>query len=92
MAISRTIKTSSGMIVEDAYIKIINIDVNNSEKLLFINAGVYTSKDFSKFIPMDYYSYNLTLDQIKGVDGVDFFEKSYNYMKSLKEFTGCKDV
>ncbi|MEC0282439.1 hypothetical protein [Terribacillus saccharophilus] len=89
MAIGKTIKLDSGIVVEDAYIQVFSLSGNKAN--LEITVDIYVSRAASISKPsVERRFYNFTPDQ----DDVSirWDKQAYRYIKTLPEYEGAVDI
>lgn len=90
MAISKTIVLSSGLTVENAYIRISNIE-GNKDSLVFEIRGYASQQaylDGKSYL--DYKKYSFVPSQSSISDRWD--KQAYEYLKTLDKYIGAVDV
>lgn len=90
MGLLKTIELESGLIVQNAYCKIIVISGNSEEMTLYLST--YVDRDASieekPYLRQTAFSFVPSL-----LDGADnFIKQGYEHLKTLPEFTNAVDV
>lgn len=84
MAIKKTIPTSFGITVDDAYIRVENVTFDDKNTLRFV-ARFYAQ--INGYQPFEERQFVCTHD----LNGVNAYQQSYTYLKTLPEFTEAVD-
>lgn len=88
MAISKKINLTNGVILTQAYIKIISVSGNKHE--CRIDVGLFVSEEYTdnKYVEIRGYSFTPNLDTASD----NFIKQGYDYLKTLPEYEGAIDV
>lgn len=92
MALIKNFTTYQGVQLENAYIKIVDLNINNTEKLAHAEVGVFVSEQYKNTIPLDIRSYTLKTEDLYTLTGDTDLAKFYEYLKSSTEFAGATDA
>jgi hypothetical protein len=86
MAMKMTYKLDNGLIVPDAYIKIISAGTDKTYANVTI--GVYVSEE--QIEPVDTHAYIFAVDMTDNAKNI--WKQGYEYLKSLDKFADAIDV
>ena len=93
MAISKTIIMDNGLVIQNAYIKVIHLDGNKNN--LYFNIQVYVSKAIADADTnnRNYLGPIVGYIIVPDLESEDnFIAQAYNYLKTLPEFSTAIDV
>jgi len=86
MALTKQIETSQGILLENAYIKI--IEQSGNKENINIRVGIFKDMDASRngkeFLEQKLYNFVPTLDE-------NFIKQGYEYLKTLDEYVDATD-
>ena len=84
MALSKTIETKFGVVVENTYIRVETITLKSKSEMI-ATARYYADKDKDSFESQEH-SMRYDLEQSNPI------KQAYEYLKTLPEFAGATDV
>lgn len=90
MAIVHTINLDSGLVVNQAYIRVQGINGNKNLAAITLEAFVSHQKCEEGKTPIAYYNY--TFEPNMDEDALRWDKQAYEYIKTLPEFIGAIDA